>query len=461
MIIFSPEKYLQDNMEIDCVKISMYKADDNDRKNPIFQGPGTITLNADGTISYKIYNQNAITAKMLKYMQYANQDINPNEKVCVFKGKDYLGIDWSGGPTIPQIPISSLNSLQYVLIKGQVDYLTTQDNLHDKCEKTFTELYYVKHPRLPYNGNVKITAQTERKVLTTQFKRQHQTVDCNSSKIYFAEDLDNKYLKITAEHTSGFEAPYVENWITQALMVSTGKTMQPRIIIRHNDDSTIMSILGRPYAVYDSILLSPFLHFHEQEGEFWKFFIKYVCYCIQEHPSDYHPLTVGFIELSSASKSTLKNFICILVTYIEFCIDQIFEKNKIDNESIQTIRDIVKNCKIPKEDQAIKDRALGLLSLLDTPRISKRLKQLVEKQIITNTQSRIWLDIRPKVAHGAVLNFSHYDFDVDSKRHLVCMIYRLLFQIIHYDGYALDYNNENKKYQFVKFISCKEPFKDN
>jgi hypothetical protein len=456
MKIFSPEKYLQDNMEIDCVNISMFRFDDSDRKNPIFQGPGTIMLNTDGRILYKIYNQNTITAEMFKYM---HQDTNPNENACVFEGEDYLGIHWTGGWTVPQIPISALNALQHVLIKGQIDLLTTQENLQDKCKKTFTELYYVKYPRLPYDGNVKITTQTESKVLTTQFKRQYHTLDYNGSEICFVEDLDNKYLKVTVEHADGFEAPDVENWITQALMVSTGKTMQPKIIIRHNEDSTIMLILGRPYAVYNSMLLSPFLHFHEQECEFWKFFMKYLCYCIQEKPLDNHPLTVGFIELSSVSKSTLKNFMCILVTYIEFCIDQIFEKNKIDNKSIQTIRDSVKNCEIPKEDQDIKDRALGLLSMLHAPRTLKRLNQLENKQIITKTQVKVWQNIRPKIAHGNILEFSHYDSDVDSKRHLVCMVYRLIFQIIHYDGYALDYND--KKYRFVHFVSCNEIFKDN
>ena len=155
-------------------------------------------------------------------------------------------------------------------------------------------------------------------------------------------------------------------------------------------------------------------------------------------------MTNGFAELCLASKGTLQGFLISMSIYIEFCVNLIFssleshvaEKSDYKNK----VQDLVKHVGVWDRDDKIRERAKGLLSMLYSPSLPKRLDVLVEQGVITKTQKKTWKKARPYLAHGNVIDFKKEEEFWHIQNHLISMVYRLIYRIIGYKGFVLDYD---------------------
>ena len=135
-----------------------------------------------------------------------------------------------------------------------------------------------------------------------------------------------------------------------------------------------------------------------------------------------------------------------MAIYIEFCVNQIFSSSKSkaakEGEYRKKVDDLVQHVGAWGRDEAIRERAKGLLSMLYTPSLSKRLDTLIEQSVITKIHKRIWKKARPYLAHGNVIDFNKEEEFMHFRNYLISMAYRLILRIIDYRGLVLDYDGK-------------------
>ena len=433
------EMYVGKQFEIDCVDIEIHSFEDN--QPPIFKGPGVIRGDRAGRLKYKVYNQIQVNEGIFDYLKRIREhDDSKRTNIRLF-AKAYDGIEWNGGWSIPAV---NLYEAPYLLIDGEFDQLATRVNkLEGDRTINSTELVFADHLKLPFAGTLKVESFHDEEVISTSFWRDHHELTFEDTSILFQESSDRSRLHVEARHGERFTPPYVENWITEALIFVTARMTYPRMVIRHFEKDALVFIRATPTDI-ESGMPPPFFGEPSTKEAFWESFCAYLSKCKSLQQFETLELTNGFCELCLASKGTLQGFLISLSIYIEFCVNLIFSSLKSgaadEDEYRKKVEDLVQHVSVWDRDDTIRERAEGLLSMLYTPSLPKRMDILIEQGVITEMHKMIWKKARPYLAHGNVIDFRKEEEFWHFRNYLISMVYRLIFRIIGYKGLVLDYD---------------------
>lgn len=434
-----PEKYVGKQIEIDCVDVEIHRFEDN--QPPIFKGPGVIRGDKAGRLSYKVYNQIQVNEEIFAYLKQITEENDPRKTNLRLFVRGYDGMEWSGGWSIP-----ALNIFQapYLLVEGAFDQLGARvEKLEGDRTSNSTELVFSDYLDLPLAGTVKVESFHGEEVISTSFWGDHHEVTFDDSLIRFQKSSDKSRLHVRASDGDRFTPPYVENWITEALIFITARMIYPRMIIRHFEKDALVFIRATPRTI-ESGMLPPFSYAPDTRDSFWKAFCAYLGKCKSVQQFEPLEMTKGFSELCLAGKGTLQGFLISLSIYIEFCVNLIFASLESgasrEDDYKKKVEDLVQHVGAWDRDDTIRERAKGLLSMLYTPSLPKRMDVLVEQGVITEIQEKTWKKARPYLAHGNVIDFKKEEEFWHIRNHLISMVYRLIFRIIGYRGLVLDYD---------------------
>jgi hypothetical protein len=300
---------------------------------------------------------------------------------------------------------------------------------------------------LPFAGTVEVKSFQGKELISTSYRGDHHNVTFEDTSIRFQESSDKSRLHVEAFHGEKFTPPYVENWISEALSFATARAINPRMVIRHCKKDALVFIRSTPRDI-ESRMPPPFFSAPSNREEFWQSFCAYLSKCKSVQQFEPLDLTNGFWELCLASTGTLQGFLISLSVYIEFCVNDIFsslksvEVEKNNKENKENVEDLIQHVSAWNGDEAIRDRAKGILSMLNTPSLPERMDILVEQGVITDMQKSIWKKVRPYLAHGNVIDFRKEEKFLHFRNYLISMVYRLIFRIIGYKGLVLDYNGK-------------------
>lgn len=440
-----PEKYVGKEIEIDCVNVEIHHSEDN--QPPIFKGPGIIRGDKAGRLSYKVYNQIQVSEKIFAYLKQVRDENDPRKTNLRLFAEAYDGMKWNGAWSIP---VLNIFQAPYVLVEGEFDQLGARvEKTEGDRTSNSTELVFSDYFDLPLAGTVRVESFHGEEVISTSFWGDHHEVTFDDSRIRFQRSLDNSRLHVTASNGERFTPPYVENWITEALIFVTAGIVYPRMIIRHFEKDALVSIRATPRSI-ESGMLPPFSDGPDTRDCFWKAFCAYLGKCKSVHQFEPLEMTKGFSELCLAGKGTLQGFLISLSIYIEFCVNLIFSFPESgasgEDDYKKNVGDLIQHVGTWDRDDAIRERAKGLLSMLFTPSLTKRMDVLVEQGVITEIQKMTWKKARPYLAHGNVIDFKKEEEFWHIRNHLISMVYRLMFRIIGYRGLVLDYNGSEFGY---------------
>ncbi len=436
-----PEKYVGKQIEIDCVDIEIHRFEDG--QPPIFKGPGVIRGDKTGRLSCKVYNQIPVNDEIFAYLKQIREENDPKKTNLRLFARSYDGMEWSGGWSIPALNI--FQTLQpYLLVKGEFDQLgASVAKIEGERLLNCTELVFADHIDLPLAGTVKIESFHGEEVISTSFRGDHHEASFDDSLVKFQRSSDESRLHVTASNGDRFTPPYVENWITEALIFVTARMVYPRMIIRHFEGDALVFIRATPGTI-ESGMPPPFSGGPDTRDSFWKAFCAYLGKCKLAQQFEPLEMTKGFSELCLASKETLQGFLISLSIYIEFCVNLIFSSlnsgTSEEDDYKRKVEDLVQHVGAWDRDEMIRERAKGLLSMLYTPSLPNRMDVLVEQGVITEIQKRTWKKARPYLAHGHLIDFKKEDEFWHIRNHLIPMVYRLILKIIGYRGLVLDYD---------------------
>jgi hypothetical protein len=96
-------------------------------------------------------------------------------------------------------------------------------------------------------------------------------------------------------------------------------------------------------------------------------------------------------------------------------------------------------------NQKIGNRTLGLLNQLHQPRPIDRLSALMEQRAISKELVKVWQRLRPRAAHGAVIDIEAADRETIEQRLydigcVTTLMYQITFHLIGYDESYTDYS---------------------
>ncbi|MFX0200280.1 MAG: hypothetical protein ACFFCW_29525, partial [Candidatus Hodarchaeota archaeon] len=188
--------------------------------------------------------------------------------------------------------------------------------------------------------------------------------------------------------------------------------------------------------------------------DIWKLFLLYLTECEKNQRFELLDLTMALIEVILASTGTIQGFLITMVLYIENIIQKIFETPQIRTdenntefkEDIVNLREYIDHW---EGNSNIKERAKGLLSMLNDPSTSMRMDILIKQGVIKHKHKKVWKDARPYLAHGGIVDFSKVDEYWHYQHYFISMLYRLTLMFLGYKGKVLDY--DGSKFEFVDF----------
>lgn len=426
------EKLVGHEFEIECHDIEVHGVSDN--CPPLFKGAGIITGQKEGAVSFRLHNQIEVSENALR-LAFNRDKQNEVTQVRVF-AKDYDNIQWTGGWSIPNIKPSI--SGKYI-VHGQFDQLAARIKRSEGGSRNnITELVFPSIPDLPF------TELTEEKVLHrgeeifSRARFDRHELDFNESKIYFYSNNHNNLFYVSAENSQDFYAPYVENWIPEALTLITASLLYPRMVIRHFEDDALIFLRNTPSET-QSKMPSAIIGSPNLRKELWKIFKVYLNECVKQNDFEQLVTTKIFSEVIIASTGTLQAFVLSLSVCVENLTGQLAGEFNIDTlakEEFKALREYLAQWS-GKED--IKDRAIGLLSMLRSKSTKQVLEALREENVIEDKHIKAWKEIRHSLAHGGIIEFPINE-DFWLKRNLlISVVYRLILRKIGYRGLLTDH----------------------
>ena len=176
------EKYVGKSFEIDCYEIKVHHSQDN--QHPLFKGPGIISGDYSGHLSFKLFNQIPITKNIFNFLKKVQEGDDPQSiNVCLF-AKDYNGINWNGDCPIPRANVFQLVQSQNCIVHGDFSQLATRvEKISGEQERDATELVFAGALNLPFSGAVHEKQYHGSEVISIQIWNDHHNLTLQDSSI--------------------------------------------------------------------------------------------------------------------------------------------------------------------------------------------------------------------------------------------------------------------------------------
>jgi hypothetical protein len=392
---------------------------------PLFAGPGFIRSNVDGEITFELLDQKHRTAEEI---MDTVSILDGGGNSFVIEAEAYNGVAWLGSWLAPAV---TWHDSGQPVIRGKFHQLTADfANTFTDTETNVTELHY------PTKLPVPMTALVEQHTLragTIENKaawRDRHQFDFGGARICLRH-LDNPERTIASVgFRGGLPAPCVEAWLDETLSFLLGWHVHHRVAIRYLDKKAILFI--RKSSVQERTGMPMPLNLPTQQAAFWAMFERYLAHC--EKCNCFGPpcgLSHVWSEVLLASTGTVHTFVFALVAAIESLARQI--KIPITSSSAEGISDLNKYVAAWTGNAELKQRAMGLLSQLNSVSMTAILKPLQKEGIVSDAQIKVWRDLRNKLAHGSILDYYNEDL-VRWRNSLIEMAYRLALRQIGYTG---------------------------
>jgi hypothetical protein len=422
------EKLVGQPFEIECSEIRIHGM--LDHCPPVYQGPGVLTSGKDGKITFRMHNQIAADTLALSSLQRIKPEggTEPCKQVRIVAA-DYNGVDWSGAWSIPRKHSSRGNSS---VISGEFDQLTTRiPKIKGDKRKNLTEIVYGHTLDLPLAKWIETTKRRGRKVVTKEFRATQHDLDFRGSKISIFESENGKRTHVTSKGRPTFRPPHAEIWLADAIVFLTARLIYPRLWIRYFEDSALVFLRAAP-SESRSGMPPPFAGF--PMAELWELFILYLAECERQQKLGSVEISRWIHEVIIASTGTVQAFVLSLALCIENLVGQLLDELGVkatEEAQLQQLREHVSQW---QGDCSVRERALGLLSMLGTKSVKEGLKRLKAEKTLTKKHIDAWKKIRNFLAHGRIIENPFDPIFWESRNLLIDMAYRLIFRKIGYEG---------------------------
>ena len=455
--------YLAEDYRIQCPKIEMRKSSDN---SVLISGPGYFHVKANGIITFRIYNEITIDKELFREW---NSIEHPYKHYIA--ALDYSGNKWVGNQ--PDIIVVSdfLGNNQFPILgnTNQLESFIENPNGSDSnSEKEICRgygIYYREIVKIPYCSSVEQKTEAGGTVIRERLKRTILPITFQEKNITLQKDIDDKYFYMHGVYPADVQEYDFDHLLNDCLNYCTSSLLRPRLIV-HFYKNKIQFLINNTFKnrtqVLPNVLSSTYTK-KPVEGEwrsarFSRAFTAYLNFQLLkgkvEMDVGYRDIGTIFANICASSLESPFNFAESLCIGCEYCFNLLtkgVQFPKINKSQKQALDQCITENFSDKLDESQISRVKGLLSLLLNPSTKMKLDYLKEHQVITKAQFKAWDVIRNKLLHGSVLHdMTQVDF-ANNIALLLCMFYRLTYQLIGYEGDCFNYDVGEGAYKIVEF----------
>jgi hypothetical protein len=244
------------------------------------------------------------------------------------------------------------------------------------------------------------------KVISQSPRADHTRISDDQFSIEFLEDSTSGFTEVIAQNGPEFMPPFAGIGLADAIVYVLCRISRPRVVTRFFENDALVFIqacnLNARTGLPDPIRGSP-----QQTTSCWDIFKAFLRQYIGRQELSSVPTAEHLYEVISASNGTIHGFTVSLLLTIEKLFNGLAEPMPSDlKKEFEGLRNHVKTW---SGNQQVRNRALRLLTGLEHPPPRSILEKLTEAGVVTSEESKSWLTLRPKVAHGNLVNVTEKD----------------------------------------------------
>ena len=180
----------------------------------------------------------------------------------------------------------------------------------------------------------------------------------------------------------------------------------------------------------------------DETQQIWRLFDLFLNYIIRDgNPDHLHPLSTQIWAVAKTNDASVEARALTQAVAVETLLDTFFEETAHPStEHLASVDDLVKHVRQWSGDSGIRERALGAMGNLKSPRPGDKLRELERKGLTTAQNREAWRSLRNSAAHGdwSAVRENLQGF-IDKIEQVRVLFYRLIFAIIGYEGKHTDW----------------------
>jgi hypothetical protein len=332
---------------------------------------------------------------------------------------------------------------QRILVTGALYTITCARDVEHEASAHHFQIHFFTNLDLPFTDYARTSITTEGEVtmslLAAKFESESGSVDIREA----AGEL-----LIGVSSQSAFPTNFHMRIIEAITFVSAKQTLW-RVTHTVDGDKEILQ-LSSPRPQSKTKLRGPlYLATLTDRRMFWRLFAKYLEFSVRSAPEQgWHPCFVHIHNAIEASANSLDAWAVGLCVAVEGLANMIEVKDDASEKE--------KCCKIIEHvhaflkstswlNQKVGNRARGLLNQLHQPRVIDRLSVLMERGRVSKDLVKAWQRLRPRAAHGAVIDMETVDKEVIETMLydigcVTTLLYQITFYLMGYDEGYTDYS---------------------
>ena len=414
--------------EIECPTVRIMGRHDFDE--PFFKGPGVLRGGIDGPIQFRIFDHlppsREDNLRILKA-------INSREPMRLF-ATDLDFTEWSGGWFSPLLGFDTGRDT----VSGTFPQLSTRVKLTTGSEeRNSTALFYAENLSLPRPKPIKISAGDTVEKSPKRFDL--RSIHRDDFRIVFSDNLEFGGTQVVAETRADLSPPIAEIALAGSVEYILCRPCRPRVTVRYFEDDALVFI--RECRVQGRTgLPGPLRGSPAEFQSIWDVFYAFLSQYFNR--TEFTPPETSRIlqEVIRASTGTVHTFAASLVLGVEGLTQQIFKGQPSETDpQLERLRQYISRWDGPT---GLKDRVLGLTSMAATPSTTSLLTKLKSQGLVTESQIKVWKELRPKIAHGNVIDYADEKL-WQNQNLLISMFHRLVLRLIGYKGPITDFSTDD------------------
>jgi hypothetical protein len=423
-------------LRIDCTNITLTQNTDQDPLR--FIGNGYIHQQPDGTLNLYMYaspNDEVAPAALFRISAMAN--FLARDKYFSLCAVAYSGDEWTCDSVRAECDVYG----RELIIRGRLYEIRRAESGPEGTSPFFLEIQIYQELGFQHMSFVKTMHDFE-----SAYQRRLSTFQTRFGSCE-ARSLEDRFFW----HLSS-QSPMPDNLhdlAVAALEFLAARTAVPRVVEYHRGaDKTLRLLSPRPLSERTR-LRRPLSSQHLVDLEMpWRLFNRYLEYLASYSGSGWHPCVLHLhnaIEASANSLDAARLGLCVAVEGLAKLVPilESEEEKKAIKKLSKTMRCVLKRFKL--SGTTLGQRAEGLLSTLNIPRLKDRLESLVQAGVIRPTLIKAWDDLRHGAAHAAGFDIDYAKPEATQKLligidKVTTLMYEIIFHLIGYEEEYTDYS---------------------
>jgi hypothetical protein len=240
-----------------------------------------------------------------------------------------------------------------------------------------------------------------------------------------------------------------ETRIVEALQFVLAKTLRLRALVRSDSVTTTLELYSREQKSAGTSLQPPIALTASGASTFsWVMFEKYLAYVLRGGEDGLmHICSAQLHHAREASANSIEAYSVGLSVAVEGLAKLVsYDPAEEDEIEFSLVREIARRFGQSREwRQELMDRVIGVLSLLNIPRVKDRVKPLIATGRVEAKYVRSWDKLRHPSVHAAGLHPSSEAIQkqVELIYDASVLMYQIIFSLIDYQGEYTDYGSTN------------------